>query len=140
MAIKNRIPVQHNAVFPDGAYLQSEVEPVTDFKAKERPDGTKPQKYDQESGLPMWQVVVIDGDKDARKRDVAVTVKFAASHRPVPPENKSGLPWIPVEFEGLSAYPYVEKNGDYTRVAWTFLANGMKAPNTSSRPTNKEAA
>lgn len=142
MAIARRISVQHTAVFPAGAFLKGMVEPVTDFNAPQREDGSRPQQLDKETGQPVWQAIVIDADEEASKRDTAVTVKFVADHRPVPPENKSGLPWIPVEFVGLSALPYIDANGARPRIAWSFRAEGMTAPGVAvqSRPGSKDAA
>lgn len=51
MAIKRRMPVEHSDAFPEGAYLVGEVEPVADFNAAQRADGSRPQAADPESGL-----------------------------------------------------------------------------------------
>lgn len=130
MAIQRRFKVQHSDVFPAGAFLKGEVEPVLDFQASKREDGSRPQQVDKESGLLLWQVTVLDADEEAGRKDVALSVKFAAKVQPVPPENKSGFPWTPVEFTGLSALPYVDDNGNRPRLAWSFRAEGMVAPGT----------
>ena len=128
MTMPRRIQVQHGQVFPAGAFLKGEVEPVLDFGAEKRPDGSRPQAVDKESGVLLWQVTVLDADEEAGKRDTAVTVKIVAPQQPVPPSNKSGFPWTPVEFVGLSALPYVDDNGARPRLAWSFRAEGMTAP------------
>ncbi len=141
MAIQRRINVDHHAVFPAGAFLKGMVEPVADFNAAQREDGSRPQQTDRETGQLVWQAVVIDADEEASKRDTAVTVKFIADQRPVPPENKSGLPWVPVEFVGLSALPYIDANGTRPRIAWSFRAEGMTAPSgAATRQAPKDAA
>lgn len=144
MAIQRRVQVEHASVFPAGAFLKGAVEPVFDFNAPQREDGTRPQQTDRETGQLVWQVIVIDADEDASKKDTAVTVKFVAPHRPVPPENKSPLPWTPVEFVGLTALPYIDASGPKPRVAWSFRADGMTAPGGAGRGaangSNKEAA
>lgn len=146
MAIQRRVSVEHASVFPAGAFLKGAVEPVSDFNAPQREDGTRPQQVDKETGLLVWQAVVIDADEEAWKKDTAVTVKFLGPHRPVPPENKSPFPWTPVEFVGLSALPYVDDSGNRPRIAWSFRAEGMKDPSGSSRggsgngSSSKEAA
>lgn len=132
MAMQRRIKVQHGDVFPAGAFLKGGVEPVADFDAARRADGSRPQQTDKESGLLVWQAVVLDADEEAGKKDTAITVKFLAPHQPVPPENKSGFPWCPVEFVGLTALPYVDDNGNRPRLAWSFRAEGMTAPGQSS--------
>ena len=86
------------------------------------------QARDRDTGIPMWQVEVLDGDPTAPKRSRTVTVKFAAPVQPVAPTNSSGTPFTPVVFEGLMALPYIERSGDFSRIAWSFRATDMKAP------------
>lgn len=136
MAIQRRINMQHGDVFPAGAYIKGTVEPVSDFNVDKRPDGSRPQQKDKDSGLLLWQVVILDADDNAGKKDTAVTVKIAAPHQPVPPENKSALPWTPVEFVGLSALPYIDDSGSRPRIAWSLRAEGMTAPG-SAGPVNR---
>ncbi len=133
MAIKQRFEIEHSVAFPKGAFLRGVVEPVADFQAEKRPDGTRPQQRDKETGLPLWQCVVIDADDDAGKKDIGVTVKFAAAHQPVPPANKSGLPWTPVEFVGLTALPYIDDGGNRPRIAWSFRAERLVAPGEADK-------
>jgi hypothetical protein len=60
MAIKPRFPVAMGDVFPHGAYVVSEVEPVRDFDKSSA--GRPVQAVDKESGLPVWAVSVLDAD------------------------------------------------------------------------------
>lgn len=142
MAMPRRIKVEHGQVFPQGAFLKGVVEPVADFNAARREDGSRPQQTDKDTGLLLWQAVVLDADEEAGKKDTAITVKFAAKVQPVPPSNKSGLPWTPVEFVGLTALPYVDDNGNRPRLAWSYRAEGMQAPSTAvgGAAGTKEAA
>ena len=133
MAIKQRFEVGHWVAFPKGAFLRGVVEPVADFQAEKRPDGTRPQQRDKDTGLPLWQCVVIDADDDAGKKDIGVTVKFASPHQPVPPANKSGMPWTPVEFVGLTALPYIDDAGSRPRIAWSFRAERLVAPGEADK-------
>ncbi|MDN5919886.1 MAG: plasmid replication, integration and excision activator [Pseudonocardia sp.] len=140
MAIKNKFPVSMGDVFAHGAFVVSEVEPVRDFD-KSAP-GRPVQQVDKESGLPVWSVSVLDADPEARRADKTVSVKFAVSHQPVPPEAVQGLPFRPVEFEGLTVTPYVNESGGRPRVAYSFRASAMRAP-AGQRPApgkNQEAA
>ncbi|WP_125773141.1 plasmid replication, integration and excision activator [Antribacter gilvus] len=139
MAMQKRFVVGHEDVFPKGAFLKGEVEPVLDFQAEKKADGSRPQQRDKETGLLLWQVVVLDADEEAGKKDTAVTVKIAAPHQPVPPQNKTPFPWTPVEFIGLSALPYVDDNGNRPRLAWSFRAEGLCAPGESAK-ADKAAA
>ena len=140
MAINGRFRVSMEDVFPHGAYVVSEVEAVRDFdkSTRERPV----QALDRESGLPVWSVSVLDADPAARKADKTVTVKFAASHQPVPPEAAAGLPFPAVEFDGLTVTPYLDDKRN--RVAYSFRASVMRAPvigkTTSHRSSQSEAA
>ncbi len=67
MAITNKFPVAMGDVFPHGAFVVSEVEPVRDFD-KSTP-GRPVQQLDKESGLPVWSVSVLDADPAARRTD-----------------------------------------------------------------------
>ena len=147
MAHTGRFKIEHGDMFPHGAYLVSEVEPVRDFD-KSSP-GAPVQAIDKETGLRMWSGVALDGDPDARKEVKTVTVKFISEYQPVPPEAPPGMPFRPVEFEGLSVTPYVDdKRG---RIAYSIRATGMHAPTTGAArhaprpatgggPTSGEAA
>ena len=139
MAIQRRIPMQHRDVFPHGAYLVDEFEAVADYNAQVRPDGSRPQATDAESGLPVWSVSAIDADPEASKKDKSVTVKVAAKQQPVPPENKSGTPFTQVEFTGLTATAWVDDSGQRPRLAWSIRATGIQAPG-AARAESKAAA
>jgi len=132
MALQKRMKVTHEDAFPAGAFLKNgengPVEPVLDFNVDRRPDGSRPQQIDQETGLLVWQATVIDADESAGKKDTAITVKFLAKHQPVPPENKTPFPWTPVEFVGLTALAWIDDNGLRPRIAWSFRAEDMVAP------------
>lgn len=126
MSIPRWIKMPHSQAFAQGAFLVSDVTPVIDF---DRSSGeNRVQAADKETALPLWQVEVLDGDRAASKRARTVTVKFAAAVQPVPPSNDSGMPFTPVVFEDLVALPYIERSGDFGRIAWSFRAAGMSAP------------
>jgi len=126
MAINGKFKVNHGDVFPHGAYVVGDVEAVRDFErsTRERPV----QATDKESGLLVWSVSVLDPDPDARKDAKTVTVKISAPHQPVPPEAIAGMPFRPVEFDGLTVTPYLNENGGRARVAYSFRAATMRAP------------
>jgi hypothetical protein len=133
MVMQRRFRVEHGDVFPQGAFLKGSVEPVDDFNAGRREDGSRPQLADRETGLLLWQALILDADEEAGKRETAVTVKFAARMRPVPPEKPAGLPWTPVELVGLTALPYIDDSGSRPRIAWSFRADDLVAP-TAGKP------
>ena len=125
MAMQRRFQVQHSEVFPAGAFLRGGVEAVVDFDAPKRADGSRPQAKDKDTGLLLWSCQVIDADPEAGRREATVTVKMAAPVQPVPPANKSGLPFTLVEFAGLTVTPYVDDNGQRPRLAWSLRASGF---------------
>lgn len=128
MAMQKRFPVRFEDVFPRGAFLVSEVEAVLDFNTPQRGDGSRPQQFDKDSGLPLWSVQVLDADELAGKKDKTVSVKIAAPHQPVPPTNDTAFPFTPVEFVGLTALAWVDDSGSRPRIAWSFKADGLCAP------------
>lgn len=51
------------------------------------------------------------------------------------PALTDGTPFRQVEFEKLVATAYVEQNGDFSRVAWSFRASGVQEPGQRVRNT-----
>ena len=92
---------------------------------------------------------MIDADPDARQR--TVKVKIAAQVQPVLPSPVPGSPFTAVEFDGMTATPYVDssrcsgdgKNKCAARLAYSFKATAVQAPSRGiSRPVaeHKDAA
>lgn len=137
MAIQGGLKLEHAAVFPNGAFVVGEVGPVEDFDAaraaRESGKQADTQARDKVSGLRLWQVRVIDADDMARKGQAEVTVKIAAEVQPVPPALVQGLPFRPVEFEGLTATAYIDESRSRARIAWSLRATGMRAPGKNLR-------
>ena len=141
----SQIPIEFGMVFPHGAYAAGGIEMVRDF---DRSSGDRVvQQADKHTGLPLWVVEVIDADPDARQR--TVKVKIAAQVQPVLPSPAPGSPFTAVEFDGMTATPYVDSarcqgNGRCgARVAYSFKATGVRAPARGiSRPApeHKDAA
>jgi hypothetical protein len=125
MAIKGAIQMNHTDVFPFGCYVVGEVEPMRDFDRSTKDQAV--QAVDRDTGVLVWTVDVIDADPSTRDR--TVRVKLLAPVQPVPPETADGVPFRPVEFDGLTATPYVATLGSGRgRLAWSFRATGMRAP------------
>ena len=125
MAIQGAIPIGHDGVFPHGCFMVGEVDPVRDFDRSTKE--TAVQAVDRDSGLPVWQVDVVDADPDAR--DKTVRVKILAPVQPVPPASAPGVPFRPVVFDDLIATPYVSTPSvGRARLAWSFKAKGMRPP------------
>lgn len=127
MAVKSPFPMEFGALFPLGAGVVGEVSPVFVFDEKAPRDAPKIQERDKDSGLPLWQVDVMDFDPEAKER--TFRVKLAAEVQPVPPAAVAGLPVRPVVLEGLALATYVKKSGDkYYKVAYSLKATGLAAP------------
>jgi hypothetical protein len=128
MAIRGAIPIGHEGVFLHGCFVVGEVEPVRDFDRSTKE--TAVQAVDKDTGLPVWQVDVVDADPEAREK--TVRVKILATVQPVPPAEAPGVPFRPVEFDDLTAMPYVATTATgRARLAWSFKATAMHSPTAS---------
>jgi len=145
MALQGPIPVEFGTVFPDGAYAAGKFEIVRDF---DRSQGDRVvQQIDKATGLPLWVVEVIDPQEGARQ--LTVKVKVASEYQPVLPPPAPGLPFTPVEFDGLQVTPYVDgsrcqgKGRCGGRQAYSLKATGVRAPARGlgrPAPERKDAA
>lgn len=133
MALQSPIPVEFRLVFPAGVYAAGVFEPVRDFDASS--NGRFVQSKDKASGLPLWQVEVIDADHQARTR--TVKVKVAAQDQPVLPAAPAGVPFVPVEFAGLTVTPYVNQNG---KLGYSLKATGVRVPGRLAADSKGAAA
>jgi hypothetical protein len=125
MAIRGAIRMQFEDVFPHGCYVVGEVQAMRDFDRSTKDQAI--QAVDRDTGELVWTVDVIDADPEARER--TVRVRISAPVQPVPPETAAGVPFRPVEFDGLTATPYVASTASGRgRLAWSFRASGMRAP------------
>ena len=131
MVMPRKVPVEFGVVFPYGAFAVGEVVQVRDYDRSTRE--TAVQANDPDSGLPMWSVDVVDADPEARKANRTISVKIPAAVQPVLPALTDGTPFRQVEFEKLLATAYVEQNGDFSRVAWSFRASGVHEPSQRTK-------
>jgi hypothetical protein len=122
MALQGPIPVTYSMVFPHGCYVVGEVEPVKDFDASN--NGRFVQARDKQSGELVWQVAVMDGDPTLKPAQKTVAVKILSPVQPVPPQPVAGVPFTPVEFDGITVTPYVNGNG---RLAYSIRVREMNA-------------
>ena len=95
------------------------------------------QAKDKATGQPVWVVEVIDADPAAR--DKTVKIKVVAGAQPTLPTPPAGMPFVPVEFAGLTVTPYVNQAG---RLAYSLKAAGVRGPGRSGRaaPDGRETA
>jgi hypothetical protein len=136
------IPTTMDIVFPYGAYVTTDVQAVSEYKNGQRAG----QKTDEASGLPLWEVTVMDADEGVRGPAKSVKVTIAAKYQPVPPEPLPNTPFRPVEFGGLLVRPYAaEVMGGRWKVAYSIRATEMRAPSVNRltgeiKPTGKTPA
>ena len=138
MAIPRKLPIDFGVAFPHGAYAVGEIQPVRDYDRSTREQMI--QATDPDTGLLLWSVEVVDGDPEAKKSNRTISVKVAAKVQPVLPEGLSGLPFTPVEFDKLTATAYIEANGDFSRIAWSFRAGEVRAPARTVRTVPEKAS
>ena len=134
MGVRGPIPVEFGVVFPARGVCCGEWSRCGISRLPRR--GRFVQSADKATGLPLWQVEVIDPDPAARAR--TVRVKVAAHAQPVVPAGPSGSPFVPVEFTGLMVTPYVNQAG---RLGYAFRASGVRAPGRAGgRGEGRDAA
>lgn len=133
MSVPKWLKVSHHQVFPHRAFVVSEVTAVIDYERSTKDN--KVQATDRESGVPLWQVEVLDGDPAASKRARTLTVKFATTTQPENPPSTSGMPFTPVIFEDLAVLPYVDRSSEAGRIAWSFRAARMTADTGKTGPS-----
>jgi hypothetical protein len=134
MAIQGAIKVDCGEVFSHGLGVVSEVKPLADFNASTKDNPV--QARDKETGLPMWQVEVLDFDEQAREK--TYRVKIAAAVQPVPPDTVAGLQIRPVVLEGLTVTPYIA-DGPRPKIAYSLRCTGLAAPGRRSADPGKAA-
>ncbi|MFI6811942.1 plasmid replication, integration and excision activator [Nonomuraea sp. NPDC050328] len=123
MALQGPIPVHFHQLFPHGCYAVGDIEPVKDFDAS-TPDRFV-QSRDKQTGEPVWQIPVMDGDPSLKAAQKTVAVKLIAPTQPAAPAPMPGLPFTPVEFDGVTVTPYVNASG---RLAYSIKAREIRPP------------
>ena len=117
-----RLRVSCDEVFPAGCYLvPGSIGEVEDFDEK---TGKRSPSVDKVTGKRVFQVRVSDADPELRTRTRETSVKVLTDRQPVAP---TGVPFEPVEFDGMTVTPYVTNTG---RLAYSLRATGMRAPAT----------
>ena len=137
------IPVEFGTVFPSGAYAAGKCEALRDF---DRSTANRVvQQIDKATGLPVWVIEVIDPQEDTRQ--LTVKVKVVAEYQPVLPAPTAGSPFTAIEFEGLTATPYVDSNRCHAketgkcgaRQGYSLKATGVRAPSRlPARPVTEQ--
>ena len=123
MAVQGPFKVDCGELFPHGLGVISEVDSLDDFDKSSRDN--RVQARDKDTGLPLWQVEVLDFDPKAREK--TFRVKIASAVQPVPPEAIAGAPVRPVMLEGLTVTPYI-KDGPRPRIGYSLRCTALGAP------------
>jgi hypothetical protein len=131
MVMPRKVPVEFDVVFPYGAYAVGEVSAVKDYDRSTRE--VPVQAIDPDTGLPVWTIDVVDADPEAKKSNRTVSVKVAAKVQPVLTERAEGMPFRPIEFDKMTATAYVEETGDFSRIAWSLRAGGIREPSRGAK-------
>lgn len=138
MAIPRKLPLDFATVFPHGAFMVGDIEPLRDFDKSTRDNPV--QAVDSETGVLVWAVEIVDGDPEATKASRTMTVKVQASVKPVLTRSQD-TPFTPVEFKNLVGTPWIEQVGEnFSRVNWSLRASSVT--NVEGRPAgrNEKAA
>jgi len=136
MSVQGPFRVDCGELFPQGLGIISEVDSLDDFDKSTKDN--RVQARDKDTGLPMWQVEVLDFDPKAREK--TFRVKIAAEVQPVPPDALPGAPVRPVVLEGLQVMPYIKEvpnpkfgkvqgaPATLPRLAYSLRCTGLAAP------------
>jgi hypothetical protein len=114
--------------------MVGEVTQQDDFEKSSK--GSRVQARDKDTGLPVWQLEVIDFDPKARTK--TFKVKVVAEVQPVPPEALPGAPIRPLVLEGLTVKPYIA-DGPRPKIAYSLRCTGLAAPGRRSAEPGKAA-
>jgi hypothetical protein len=134
MANLQALAVEFGAVFPFGVGMVGEVTQQDDFEKSSKE--SRVQARDKDTGLPVWQLEVIDFDPKARTK--TFKVKVVAEVQPVPPEALAGAPIRPLVLEGLTVTPYIA-DGPRPKIAYSLRCTGLAAPGRRSADPGKAA-
>ncbi|MER7129595.1 plasmid replication, integration and excision activator [Streptosporangium saharense] len=87
---------------------------------------------DKTTGLPVWQVPVMDADPSVKVAAKSVAVKIISDEEPVvppvPPALEAlGVNLVPVIFTDLAVTPWVNGDGARARLAYSYRASGLRS-------------
>jgi hypothetical protein len=137
MSIQGPFKVDCREQFPHGLGVVGEVTALDDFDKSNKDH--RVQARDKESGLPVWQVEVLDFDPLAREK--TFRVKIVAAVQPVPPAAVEGAPVRPVVLENLTVTPWLKgEDGPRPRIGYSLRCTGLAAPGRSARQSSSSAA
>lgn len=143
MAMPRTFSVDFGLAFPDGVVATDEVSPAPDFSVEVPRGAERPQAVDEETGLPVWQVQVMDLQQGVSKNDKTQTVKILSATKPELPGGFNEYNMCPVELVNLEVSPYGSvggmKGSPKAFLNWSFRCRGLKKP-VARRSSSKSAA
>ncbi len=128
MGVQGPFRIECSDLFPHGLGVVSAVSSLDDFDASTKEN--RVQARDKDTGLPLWQVDVMDFDPEARER--VFKVKIAAAVQPVPPDAITGAPVRPVVLENLTITPWI-KDGPRPKIAYSLRATALGTPRRDAK-------
>lgn len=127
----SRFPITFEELFPQGAVLMGDVQPMTEYQSQEDRARNRPvrPRLDQATGRRLYRVTIADPSAE-KERDKSISVEIAADVQPVPPEAVGNLPFRPVVLEGLTVQPRAEACGHAKWITWVARVTGLRAVDT----------
>lgn len=138
-----RFPIAFDDLFPQGAFLMGDIQPLTEYQSQEDKARNRPvrPRIDEATGRRLYRATIADPSAE-KERDKSIAVEIAADVQPVPPEAVGNLPFRPVVLEGLTVQPRAETSGQAKWITWVVRASGLRgvdAPATGRKSTAGEA-
>ncbi|MEV0357359.1 hypothetical protein AB0H71_14975 [Nocardia sp. NPDC050697] len=135
---RHRFPVEFAEYFPRGLYQSGPVEikrPWTDAR-----DRVLPQEHDEQTGLLVWQITVIDPLLERDKASFPVLI--LSDTEPVPLMAADADPdMYRIALTGMTVQPRLKISGQFRTLGWSYWATGYApAPGSSGKPSGSASA
>jgi hypothetical protein len=117
-----RFEIPFDVMFPQGAYLMGDIQPLTEYQSQEDKARNRPvrPRIDEQTGRRLYRATIADPSAE-KERDKSI----AADVQPVPPEAVGNLPFRPIVLEGLTVQPRAETSG---HAKWITGLHAVNAP------------
>jgi hypothetical protein len=128
-----RFEIPFDAMFPQGAYLMGDIQPLTEYQSQEDKARNRPvrPRIDEQTGKRLYRATIADPSAE-KERDKSIAIEIAADVQPVPPAAAGNLPFRPVVLEGLTVQPRAETSGQAKWITWVVRATGLRGVDTPS--------
>jgi hypothetical protein len=132
-----RFEIPFDAMFPQGAYLMGDIQPLTEYQSQEDKARNRPvrPRIDEQTGRRLYRATIAHLSAE-KERDKSI----AADVQPVPPEAVGNLPFRPVVLEGLTVQPRAETSGQAKWITWVVRATGLRAVDIPATGRGTKAA